>query len=66
MDKKIIVLHIAECVGGVKRCLQMLFPKLGKKCFYQYFICSFNYYDKYNYQGMSVCTAFRYNERRAA
>lgn len=66
MDKKITVLHIAECAGGVECCLQMLFSKLGKKRFYQYFICSLNYYDKCNYQGMPVCTAFRYNERRVA
>ena len=51
MDQKITVLHIAECAGGVERYIQMLLPRLEKKGFCQFFICSYNY-NKTNYQGM--------------
>lgn len=43
MDKKITVLHIAECAGGVERYLRMLLPRLKERGFRQFFICSFNY-----------------------
>ena len=43
MDKRISILHIAECAGGVERYLQMLLPRLERKNFCQHFICSFNY-----------------------
>lgn len=51
MDKKITVLHIAECAGGVERYLRMLMPRLERKNFCQYFICSFNY-GKADYQNI--------------
>ena len=47
----ICILHIAECAGGVERYLQMLLPRLEKKNFCQYFICSYNY-DKHCYQNI--------------
>lgn len=49
MERKIKILHIAECAGGVERYLQMLMPRLEKRNFRQYFICSQNY-DKRKYQ----------------
>ena len=49
MDNKPSILHIAECAGGVERYLQMLMPRLEKRDFRQYFICSRNY-DKRKYQ----------------
>ncbi len=49
MDNKPSILHIAECAGGVERYLQMLMPRLEKRNFRQYFICSRNY-DKRKYQ----------------
>lgn len=49
MNKKIRILHIAECAGGVERYLQMLLPRLEKRGLKQYFICSFNY-DKQKYK----------------
>ena len=51
MDQRITVLHIAECAGGVERYIQMLLPRLEKKGFCQFFLCSYNY-NKANYQGM--------------
>ena len=49
MDNKPSILHIAECAGGVERYLQMLMPRLEKRNFRQYFICSQNY-DQRKYQ----------------
>lgn len=40
---KLIVLHIAECAGGVERYLEMLLPRLEDRGIFQYFICSLNY-----------------------
>lgn len=51
MDKRISILHIAECAGGVERYLQMLLPRLERKNFCQHFICSFNY-DKEDYRNI--------------
>lgn len=47
--KQISIMHIVECAGGVERYLQMLMPRLEKRNFCQYFICSFSY-DKNKYQ----------------
>lgn len=38
-----MILHIAECAGGVGRYLQMLLPRLEAQGVSQYFICSRNY-----------------------
>lgn len=50
MEKKIKVMHIVECAGGVERYLQMLLPRLEEKGLWQYFICSLNY-DQRKYLG---------------
>ena len=51
MDKRLSILHIAECAGGVERYLQMLLPRLEIRDFRQYLICSQNY-DRRKYQGV--------------
>lgn len=51
MKRRMIVLHIAECAGGVERYLQMLLPRLEEKGMCQYFICSLNY-DKSRYESL--------------
>lgn len=49
VNKKISILHIAECAGGVERYLQMLLPRLAAKGFVQWFLCSKSY-DVENYK----------------
>lgn len=41
MNKRLSILHVAECAGGVERYLQMLMSRLEKWKFCQYFICPF-------------------------
>lgn len=43
MDKRLSILHIAECAGGVERYLQMLLPRLEKHDFRQCLVCSLSY-----------------------
>ena len=50
-DKKIRIMHIAECAGGVDVYLSMLLPLLEKKGLYQYFVCS-KLFDKAKYEKM--------------
>ncbi len=50
-DKKIRIMHIAECAGGVDVYLSMLLPLLEKKGLYQYFVCS-KLFDKTKYEKM--------------
>lgn len=43
MNRQMIILHIAECAGGVERYLSMLLPLLEQRNMKQYFLCSQNY-----------------------
>lgn len=40
--KKIKIMHIAECAGGVDRYLEMLLPRLESD-YLQIFVCSYNF-----------------------
>lgn len=51
--RKVRIMHIAECAGGVDRYLEMLLPLLEKK-YEQIFICSQNY-DKLKYESIVDC-----------
>lgn len=50
VEKKLKIMHIAECAGGVDVYLNMLLPLLEKKM-YQFFICS-KKFDKNKYEGV--------------
>lgn len=49
MDKRLSILHIVECAGGVERYLQMLLPRLEQHDFRQCLVCSLSY-DRRKYQ----------------
>lgn len=55
MQKKIKIVHIAECAGGVERYLAMLLPLLKGEGIEQVFVCSENYdFEKYKAMGVEV------------